>query len=57
MSKHINPFENWSLEDKKAFVQNEVEARQEYFDEYDKKQEEKRLRALEKANKPIKKAS
>jgi len=33
MSKHINPFENWSLEDKKVFVQNEVEARQEYFDE------------------------
>ena len=57
MKQFKSIFEDWSLEDKKAFVQNEVEARQEYFDEYDKKQEEKRLKALERANKPIKKAS
>ena len=57
MSKHINPFKDWTPEQIDSFLQNEVEARQEYFDEYDKKQEEKRLKALEKANKPVKKAS
>ena len=39
MSKHIDPFKDWTPKQINSFLQNEVEARQEYFDEYDKKQE------------------
>jgi hypothetical protein len=51
MKKFKSIFDDWTLEEKKSFVEEEVKARQEYFDEYDKKQEEKKHKALERANK------